>query len=375
MRARAVVAAGSLVGAGLLTGCGPDARDLPLPGTTVPGESFLIEAEFEDALNLAIGAKVKVNGIDVGRVKDVTNKEFHAIATLRVKEDANIHEGATARLRYNTPLGELFVDILSPKTGTELKDGDTMVPPVTSTAPTVEDALASASLLINGGGIEQLQTITEEFQKAVGERGPTIRQLLERTTDFLTQANATTGDINRTLNALSSASTVLAERQDIINRAVKEITPAAKVLRENTDEVVALLQQAVKLAQKANGLVGASRQQLLATIQELGPVLDTFYSLRAQFGKGLRDLAALGVFLEKNIMGDYGPIRLNIELNKTQLTANANGSGQKSTKDPGTGTESPGVIEGLGVPSGLLESLGLPPLLGLGRAGAEGGTR
>lgn len=375
MRARAVIAAGSLVGAGLLTGCGPDARDLPLPGTTVPGESFLIEAEFEDALNLAVGAKVKVNGIDVGRVKEVTTKEFHAIAILRVKEEANIHQGASARLRYNTPLGELFVDIRSPKTGTVLKDGDTMAPPVTSTAPTVEDALASASLLINGGGIEQLQTITEEFQKAVGDRGPTIRQLLERTTDFLTQANATTGDIDRTLAALNSASAVLAERQDIINRAVREITPAAQVLQENTEEVVALLQQAVKLAQKANGLVGASRRQLLATIRELGPVLDTFFSLRAQFGKGLRDLADLGAFLQRNILGDYGPIRLNVEVSKTQLTDNdgANGAGEKGSRSPDT--VSPGVVEGLGVPSGLLESLGLPPLPGLGRVGAEGATR
>src|SRR5690242_10491361 len=106
MRTRALIAVGSIVGATLLTGCGPDARDLPLPGTTVPGDSFLISAEFQDALNLAIGAKVKVNGIDVGRVKDVTNSGFHAIATLRVKATANIHEGATARLRYNTPLGE-----------------------------------------------------------------------------------------------------------------------------------------------------------------------------------------------------------------------------------------------------------------------------
>jgi phospholipid/cholesterol/gamma-HCH transport system substrate-binding protein len=373
MRKIALLAAGSLLGAGLLTGCGPDARDLPLPGTTVPGKSFIINAEFEDALNLAIGAKVKVNGIDVGRVKDVTNKGFHAIAFLRVKQDANIHEGATARLRYNTPLGELFVDIRSPKTGTLLKDGDSMVPPVTSTAPTVEDALASASLLINGGGLEQLQTITQEFQKAVGQRGPTIRQLLERTDNFLTEANATTGDIDRALTALASASTVLNQRQDIINRAVQEITPAARVIRENTDQVVALLQEAVKLARKANGLVGASRTQLLSTIRELGPVLDEFYSLRGRFRSGLNDLANLADLFAHVIPGDFGPVEGFVNLGKTKLVARTTTSGG-TTKSSST-TANAGVLQGLGLPPNLLQSLGLPALPGLGRASTTGVSR
>jgi phospholipid/cholesterol/gamma-HCH transport system substrate-binding protein len=320
----------------------------------------MIAAEFEDALNLAIGAKVKVNGIDVGRVKEVTSKDFLAIAMLRVKQDSNIHRGATARLRYNTPLGELFVDILSPKTGTLLKDGDTMVPPVTSTAPTVEDALASASLLINGGGLEQLQTITEEFQKAVGQRGPTIRQLLDRTSNFLEEANATTGSIDRALTALASASSVLNARQDVINRAVHEITPVAKVLRENTDEVVALLQELVRLAQKANDLVGASRQELLATIRELGPVLDTFYSLRGRFSKGLRDLANLGQVLHNTVPGDFTPVEPFFDLGKTAPGARAGTTSSSSKSGKSTkSTDAPGLLQGLG----------------LGRTGTTGGPR
>ncbi len=322
MRRFRVISAASvaaMVAATALAGCGTSADDLPLPGTTVPGDSFELKAEFDDALNLAIGAKVKVNGIDVGKVKLVETKDFRAIATLRLQDDANIREGATARLRYNTPLGELFVDVLSPKEGRVLGPKDRMVPPVTSTAPTVEDALASASLLINGGGLEQLQVITEEVQQAVGERGPTIRQLLDRSADFLGQANATTANIDRVLRALAGASVELSKRQDVINRAVREITPAARVLRQNTDKFVVLLQEVVKLSRSANNLVGASRQELLSTIRQLGPVLDSFYSLRNRFDNGLRLMRTTGDLINRTIPGDFGPVHATLDLGNSSL--------------------------------------------------------
>lgn len=365
VRLPASVAALSLSGALLLTACGPDAGDLPLPGTTVPGKSMLIEAEFNDALNLATGAKVKVNGIDVGRVKIVKADGFHAIAELRVQEDANIHEGSTARLRYNTPLGELFVDIQSPKTGETLKDGDTMKPPLTSTAPTVEDALASASMLINGGGLEQLKTITEEFQKAVGTRGPTLRQLLDRSSTFLAQANSTTADIDRLLTALNGASKVLNQRQDIINRAVREITPAAKVLRENTDEIVALLKQTVRVGQKAKTLVGATRKDLLATIQEFGPVLDAFYSLRGRFNYGLKQLIAGSKLLSGTISGDFVGTAIIAEIEESQLgllstTSNKQGDKLGGGDKGGTTIKLP-LLPGVTLPP--IPGLTLPPLL------------
>ena len=49
-----------------LAGCGPTAADLPLPGSSLRGSSYEIRAEFDDALNLAVGAPVKVNGVTVG---------------------------------------------------------------------------------------------------------------------------------------------------------------------------------------------------------------------------------------------------------------------------------------------------------------------
>ncbi len=107
----------------ILSACSTTLGDLPLPGTGVGGDTISVRAEFVEALNLAQGATVKVNGVNSGKVQEVLAEDFHAQAEMLVRTDAQLREGATARLRYTTPLGELFVDVTNPADGALLDDG------------------------------------------------------------------------------------------------------------------------------------------------------------------------------------------------------------------------------------------------------------
>ncbi|MFL6155711.1 MAG: MlaD family protein, partial [Marmoricola sp.] len=202
MMRRLATAVAVVTGLSLVAGCGPTMRDIPLPGSGVSGDTITIKVQFDEALNLAQGAAVKVNGVNSGKVQSVSTRNFKAIAVLKVRKDAGMRADATARLRYTTPLGELFVDVTNPAQGALLRDGQALDSKNASTAPTVEDALASASLLVNGGGLNQLQTVTDQLNKAIGGREDTVRELLDRANTFLSEANATTGDIDQALQAM-----------------------------------------------------------------------------------------------------------------------------------------------------------------------------
>jgi phospholipid/cholesterol/gamma-HCH transport system substrate-binding protein len=211
----------------LVAGCGPTMSDIPLPGTGVSGDTITVTIPFDEALNLAQGASVKINGVDSGKVLSVAAKNFKAIATLKVQKSAEMRSNATARLRYTTPLGELFVDVSNPGQGPLLREGQQLAKANATTAPTVEDALSSASLLVNGGGLNQLQTVTSELNSAIGGREGKVRDLLSNANTFLTQANATTGDIDAALHALAGLSAVLNQNRSTITAALTEIRPAA----------------------------------------------------------------------------------------------------------------------------------------------------
>jgi phospholipid/cholesterol/gamma-HCH transport system substrate-binding protein len=310
-------AAATAAAAGLLVaaaGCSTTMRDLPIPGTGVSGDTIELEAEFDEALNLAEGAPVKVNGVDSGKVTSITIDDYTAVVQMDVRTNAELHEGATARLRYTTPLGELFVDVTNPPEGEELEDGATLGLEETETAPTVEDALAQASLLINGGGLDQLQTITEELNTALGGNEDDMRLLLDQATTFLTRAGATTSSIDAVLTSLNSLSGTLSSRERIINRAMKEIRPAAAVLRRATPELTALLEAVERFSSAANRTVTATRSQLFALLAETEPVLAELAENRPRFSHMMQQLVKAADALHGVVPGDYASISIDVHL-------------------------------------------------------------
>ncbi|GAA3651644.1 hypothetical protein GCM10022237_09380 [Nocardioides ginsengisoli] len=315
------------------TACSTTMRDLPIPGTGVSGDTIEIKAEFEDALNLAVGAPVKVNGVDMGKVKDIEANDFTATATLTLKKDAEVRQGAHARLRYTTPLGELFVDITNPATGGVLADEAVLKTSSTTTAPSVEDALAQASLLINGGGLDQLQTVTEELNKALNGNEGDYRALLDKASVFLTQANSTTSAIDGVLTSLDSLSKTLNARQGTINRAVREIRPAAKVLREHTPQFTELLAEIEKFTGAANTTVTATRSQLLTILKEIEPVLAEFQKNNGTFETSLRAVINAAAAADNVVATDYLDIALELHVDNLNVNGLVTGTVNGLVKD------------------------------------------
>ncbi|GAA4689785.1 MCE family protein [Nocardioides nanhaiensis] len=363
MNARSLLAGLLCTVLALATGCSTTLADVPLSGTGVPGETVSVSADFEEALNLSRGATVKVNGVDSGRVQEVTAADFQARAEMLVRADAGLREGATARLRYTTPLGELFVDVTNPERGPVLEDGAVLPISATDTAPTVEDALSQASLLVNGGGLAQLQTVTEELNLALGGREARVRSLLEGSATLVSQTNATTAEIDRTLRALASVSRTLRSRERTIDRALRDIAPAARVLRANTPGFTRLLREVEQFAEVADQTVGLTREQLLGLTRQAGPVLGEFAALQDDYARGLDELVRLGSALDGVVPGDYLSIALDLHLDGLQPPDLAQ------------------VLEdllGLPLPELGLDDLGLPilegpgPLQDLGRGLLDG---
>ncbi|MBV6725524.1 MCE family protein [Nocardioides daeguensis] len=347
---------------GVLSACSTTMRDLPIPGTGVSGDTIEIGAEFDDALNLAVGAPVKVNGVDMGKVKSIEADDFTARATLTVKKDAQVREGAQARLRYTTPLGELFVDVTNPVDGTVLADKAVLSRESTTTAPSVEDALAQASLLINGGGLDQLQTVTEELNTALNGNEADYRALLDKASVFLTQANSTTQALDSVLTSMNSLSTTLNGRKKTINRALEDIRPAAKVLREQTPAFTALLAEVDKFSGAANDTVTKTRSQLLTMLSELEPVLAEFAANNGTFEKSLQAVIKASGSADAVIGTDYLNIALELHLDNLNVDGLLNGALNGLLGD---------VLALVGLDK-LLPNL---PLLGGSKTGAKTGAK
>ena len=155
----------------LAAGCSTSAQDLPLPGSRVSGSTYRVGAVFDDALNLAEGAPVKVDGVTVGRVRDVAGGQTSppaSTSTCGRRPSCTTEPRPDCARRPRSESCSCRSTTSPPGRGcaTERSSEHDR----TSAAPTIEDTMTSASLVINGGGLGQLQTIVRESNLVLGGR-------------------------------------------------------------------------------------------------------------------------------------------------------------------------------------------------------------
>jgi phospholipid/cholesterol/gamma-HCH transport system substrate-binding protein len=321
----------------LLSGCGVGYKDLPLPGSKVRGEVYQVSATFDQALNLAQGAQVKVNGVSVGRVASVAARNYRAYVTMDIRSETAIPSDSSARLRYDTPLGELIIQVAPGTSPTNLADGGHFAKDKATTAPSVEDALQSASTLINGGNLGELEVLATELNAAFHGREREIRDSTAHLAEFLAEANASSDDIDDTLRALSRVSVTLNEHRATIRKALDDIGPAVDTLSEDTDEFIDVLGDADHLARRTRLIALKVKDPLLEILTQLGPIADEILSTRGVFRPSLDALIAVAAQLDKTVPSETLPLLALIHLDQTQLAAASADSQQSQAGPSGSG--------------------------------------
>lgn len=263
---------------------------------------------------------MRVNGVAVGRVKSVEAKNYQALVTMDIRDGTEIPSDSTARLRYDTPLGELIIQVTPGGSTRDLADGGQFQIDKATTAPTVEDSLSATSTLINGGRLGEFQIIVEELNATVGGREEKLRHTTEQVTKFLQDANASTGDLHRSLVALREVSEVLDDQRGTIRKALDDIGPAADTLGESTDDIVTLLKRADQLARTGQRLATRVDDPLLQILAQLGPIADEVVSTQPELQPGLIKLQKVAAQLRITVPSDTLPLLALVNVDQTEFS-------------------------------------------------------
>ncbi len=306
MRTRAALCLAVTMAAGLLTGCGLSLNRFPSSGG-VSGPTYSLIAVFSDAHNLTVGGRVKLDGVVVGQVSSLRTKDYTARIALQIKDDVKIPDGATAEIRFTTPLGEDFIQITSPPRATKkfLSPGAEIGPDRTSVAPSIEDAFSALSMLLNGGGLEDLAVIAAELNKALGGREPAVRETLGLLNSVMTALDAHKKDFTRSLDALHALTKVVDSGSATVDAALTKFPVTLQLLSDDTDRLVALTQKVGALATSTTALLDKASAPLIGMMAELQPVLRGLSEATDQFVPTMKSLQDMGRLLQAAAPGDY----------------------------------------------------------------------
>ena len=156
----------------LLTGCRAPTCRCPAARRTAP--LYRVTVEFADVLDLVPQAAVKVDDVTVGSVEKIWLAGWTARVAAAAR-DATSSCRPTRAPPCGRPACSARSTSRSPRPtdraarGT-LADGDLIPLARTRRAAEVEEVLGALSLLLNGGGLAQLQTINRELDTALAGR-------------------------------------------------------------------------------------------------------------------------------------------------------------------------------------------------------------
>jgi phospholipid/cholesterol/gamma-HCH transport system substrate-binding protein len=305
--------------------CGISLQSLPKIGG-VSGPTYKVTATFANVVNLPENAQVRVGAFAVGFVSSIAPKDFKAIVTMKVKKNVKLPIGTTAAIHFDTPLGEDFVELQSPSTtstGPFLVNGSQIPESDTLTAPSVEDAFGALGALLNGGGINQLQTIVEQTNLALNGNQLQIRSLLNSLNATVTSFAQNTPSIDNALTAIASLSTLLNQGSGTITRGIAALGPAVGILGSENKDLTNLLVQLDNLSTVTNNIIQTSSAGTVKTLQALQPLLTQLTSVQQQVGPALTALDALEQKTPAVAPGDYLQLAINATIELPPVPSDA----------------------------------------------------
>ena len=261
----------------LLTGCDFDIYKLPLPGGPDAGDNpMTIKVEFADVLDLVPKSTVKVNDVSVGTVTDVALNGYTAVVTLEMRNDVKLPDNAEAEIRQTSLLGEKFVSLKAPNEGASpnpLESGDNIPLDRSGRNSEVEEVLGALSLLLNGGGIGQLQTINRELNLALEGREGAARSVLEQIRLFMGQLDENKEEILTAIEKLNELALAIQKEQPTIDAALEELPSALESIDSQTDDLVKMLKALDDLSEVGVEVITASKAATIDSLEALNPVL------------------------------------------------------------------------------------------------------
>jgi phospholipid/cholesterol/gamma-HCH transport system substrate-binding protein len=273
MKALALAAATALA----LSSCDASVYSLPLPGGPDVGDDpMTIKVEFADVLDLVPQSTVKVNDVSVGKVTAIDLEGYQALVTLAVRNDVELPDNAVAELRQTSLLGEKFVELSAPDEGASsnaLADGDKIPIERAGRNPEVEEVLGALSLLLNGGGVAQLKTITQELNNALEGREDSARSVLEQLRVFTGQLDENKEDIVDAIESLNRLALAAEKQLPTIDKALEELPSALDSIDRQRDDLVEMLTALDQLSSVAVDVIAQSKGATITSLERLNPVL------------------------------------------------------------------------------------------------------
>ncbi|MEU7812258.1 MCE family protein [Pseudonocardia sp. NPDC049154] len=314
---------------------------LPLPLREGAGSSAMqVTIDMAQVSNLVPNAEVKVADVTVGSVVKTDVDDWHAVLTVGLNEGTELPANAIARVAQKSLLGAEYLELAAPTDQPavgQLRDGDHIGLERTNRYPETEEVLGALSVVLNGSGLQQVKTVTEELNAVLGGREQDVRHLIDNLQTLVGALDEQKGDIVRAVDGLNTLSGTVAADNEALALAIDRVPPALQELNSDREQLIETLRNFASFSERTSDTVDAVRGDLLANLANLRPALEKLNEAGTDVTESLPEILTFPfpatTSFPSIFRGDYGNLFVVLDITPQVLADNMLGG----FKLPGTG--------------------------------------
>ncbi len=319
--------------AAMVSGCRFDGvNSIALPGNGVSGDTYEVTVELADIQNLVGNSPVKADNVVVGNIGGIASENWTAILTLDINSDVELPANVTAKLAQTSVLGSQYLELTAPvdeAPNGRLSDGDVIPLSRTSQYPSTEEVLSALSLVLNGSGLQQIQTVTTELNRVIGGRETSLRSLTNTLTTFVTGLDDQRADIVAAIDGLDRLGGSLAGQSATLEAGIDSLGPAFDVVEKQRVQLTTMLTRLGDFGTAATQVLEDSRADLSANIAALEPTLAQLSASAGSVPEALKIATTIPfpvMTADKALRGDYMNLFLTLDVSAETIGGKVLGS-------------------------------------------------
>jgi phospholipid/cholesterol/gamma-HCH transport system substrate-binding protein len=236
-------------------------------------------AVFADASRLKAGDTVRVAGIRVGTVNDVS---LRADRSVQVNFDADrkivLTNGTKAQIRYLNLVGDRYLELVDTPGSTKVLPVGSQIPE-DRTAPALDLDLLLGGLkpVIQGLNPQDVNALSASLIQVLQGQGGTLDSLFSKTSSFTNSLADNSQVIEQLIEDLKNTLDTLSKDGDEFSGAIDRLDKLVKGLSADRDPIGAAITSLDNGTASLTDLLGRARSPLAGTIGQLNrlaPLLD-----------------------------------------------------------------------------------------------------
>jgi phospholipid/cholesterol/gamma-HCH transport system substrate-binding protein len=258
--------------------------DLPIIGG---GTTY--SADFTEDAGLQSGDDVRIAGVKVGKVTDVTLENDHVKVAFQVK-NAWMGNQSTADIKIKTLLGAKYLSV-DPQ-GSVALSPDTAIPTSRTTSPyDVLDAFNGLSRTVDQLDTGQLAQSFQVLSQTFANTPQNVRSALDGLSALSKTISSRDTQLANLLSNTSQISTTLASRDAQVQKLLSDGTLLLGMLQQRETAIATLLSGTQSLSTQLSGLVNDNDKQLQPVLTQLNQFTTLLKNNQSSLANGISLLA------------------------------------------------------------------------------------